>query len=294
MKIGFVGLGGMGQGMVGQLLEAGHDVTVWNRSKAPVEKLEAKGAKVSESPRKLAKSSEVLITMLPDDSIVHETLVESGALEALGKQAVHINMATVSVGFARGLAALHKRLGSHYVAAPVLGRPDVAAAGKLNVIAAGESAVVERITPILEAMGQKVWPVGEAPELANVVKIGANFMLASAIESMGEACALNEAHGVGRDTFLDIVTSTLFAAPAYQGYGKMIREANYTPAGMKMAWGLKDVGLAMQASHDSQVPLPFGGIVRDSLLEALARGDGDKDWAALAETPIGRTHLDKR
>lgn len=294
MKIGFIGLGAMGLGMARQLLEADYDVTVWNRSPGPVETLSAQGANAAKSADAAARSSEVLISMLPDDTVAHDVLIESKALEALPKDAVHVNMATVSVGFARGMVALHRRLGSHYVAAPVLGRPDVAAAGKLNIIAAGTSTVVERVMPILEAMGQKVWSVDEPPEHANVVKIAANFMLASAIESMGEASALTQAHGVGRDTFLEIVTNTLFAAPAYQGYGKMIREASYTPAGMKMSWGLKDVGLALQASHERHVPLPFAGILRDSLLDAMAHGDGDKDWSAMAETSVRRANFDKR
>lgn len=294
MKIGFIGLGVMGQGMVGRLLDAGFMVTVWNRSQAPVKAALERGAKASDSPVKLAKASDILVTMLPDDNVAHEVLVASGALEALAKDAIHVNMATVSAGFSRGMSVLHRRLGSHYVAAPVLGRPDIAAAGKLNILAAGDPEARARIEPVLAAMGQKIWPLGDEPERASVVKIAANFMLATAIESMGEASALTEAHGVGRDDFLDIVTSTLFASPAYQGYGKMIREASYVPAGMKMAWGLKDVELALQASHDGQVPLPFAGVLRDSLLEAIARGDGDKDWCALAETPIRRAHLDRR
>ncbi|WP_110668593.1 NAD(P)-dependent oxidoreductase [Salinicola halophilus] len=291
MKIGFMGLGAMGQAMVSRLLEAGFEVTVWNRSPGPVTTAKANGAAVSESPVKLAKASDVLISMLPDDNAAHEVLVASKALEALGKDRVHVNMATVSVGFARGMQALHQRLGSHYVAAPVLGRPDVAAAGKLNILAAGDAAVLERLQPLFAAMGQKVWPLGESPERANVVKVAANLMLATAIESMGEASALTEAHGVGRDDFLEIVTGTLFAAPAYQGYAKLIREARYEPAGMRMGWGLKDVGLALQASQEGRVPLPFAGVLRDSLLDAMARGDGEKDWAAMAETPFRRANL---
>ncbi|WP_280951260.1 NAD(P)-dependent oxidoreductase [Salinicola endophyticus] len=294
MKVGFVGLGAMGQGMAAQLLKAGHTVTVWNRSPAPVETLVAEGATAAKSARALAAKCDVLISMLPDDHSVHEVLVASKALEALPKDSVHINMATVSPGLARALGALHDGLGSHYVSAPVLGRPDVAAAGKLNIIVSGAPAVQERVTPVLEALGQRLWPVGDAPERACVVKIAANFMLATAIESMGEASALTRAYGIDADTFLEIVTSTLFAAPAYQGYGKMIREARYTPAGMKMAWGFKDVSLALAASQERQVPLPFAGVLRDSLLDAMAHGDADKDWAALAETAARRGNLDAR
>lgn len=294
MKIGFVGLGAMGQGMVGQLLQSGHAVKVWNRSPGPVEQAIEQGAEAAKSARAVAESCELMVSMLPDDHVIHKVLVESKALEALPKGGLHVNMATVSPGFARGMAALHRRLGSHYLAAPVLGRPDVAAAGKLNIVVAGVPEVRERATPVLETLGQKTWPVGDEPERANVVKIAANFMLATAIESMGEASALTRAYGIGADTFLEIVTNTLFAAPAYQGYGKMIREASYTPAGMKMTWGLKDVGLALQASQEERVPLPFAGVLRDSLLDALACGDGDKDWSAMAETTARRAKLDER
>lgn len=294
MKIGFIGLGAMGQGMVGQLLLSGYEVQVWNRSAGPVEQAVEQGAKAAKSARAVAASSELMISMLPDDHVAHEVLVESKVLEALPKGGIHINMATVSPGFARGMAVLHQRLGSHYLAAPVLGRPDVAAAGKLNIMVAGIAEACERAMPVLETLGQKVWPVGDEPERANVVKIAANFMLATAIESMGEASALTRAYGIGTDTFLEIVTNTLFASPAYQGYGKMIREASYTPAGMKMTWGLKDVGLALQASQEGRVPLPFAGVLRDSLLDAMAHGGGEVDWSAMAETTARRARLDER
>nr|WP_317450686.1 NAD-binding protein [Phytohalomonas tamaricis] len=143
-------------------------------------------------------------------------------------------------------------------------------------------------------MGQKVWPVGEAPERANVVKIGANFMLASAIEAMAEASTLTRAYGVSAHDFLDIVTNTLFASPAYQGYGKAIAEEKFEPAGFKMTLGYKDVGLALSAAGDERVPLPLAGVVRDRMLDAIANGDGDKDWAGLATVAARQAHLDKR
>jgi len=293
MKVGFIGLGAMGRGMAQQLLEAGHEVTVWNRSPEAAEALAEQGAKIAKTPADAARC-EVLVSMLADDQAAHQVLVESKAIEAMKKGSVHINMATVSVAFARGMAALHERLGVGYVAAPVLGRPDVAAAGKLNIIAAGDPAQLERVRPVLDAMGQAVWPLGESPERANVAKIAANFMLASAIESMAEASTLTRAYGIEASDFLDIVTNTLFASPAYQGYGKMIAEARFEPAGFTMRLGHKDVGLALSAGDEQSVALPLGSAVRDRLLDALANGDGDKDWSGLAEVAARQAHLDKR
>ncbi|MFC0383351.1 NAD(P)-dependent oxidoreductase [Chromohalobacter israelensis] len=293
MKIGFIGLGAMGCGMASQLLEAGHEVTVWNRSTEAVEALTRKGAKAAKTPADAARH-EVLVSMLADDQAAHQVLIESKAVEAMKKGSVHINMATVSVAFARGMTALHDRLGVAYIAAPVLGRPDVAAAGKLNIIAAGDPAQIERVRPVLDAMGQAVWPLGESPERANVVKIAANFMLATAIESMAEASTLTRAYGIEASDFLDFVTNTLFASPAYQGYGKMIAEARFEPAGFTMRLGHKDVGLALRAGDERHVALPLGSAVRDRLLDALAHGDGEKDWSGLAEVAARQAHLDMR
>uniref|UniRef100_UPI0026208327 NAD(P)-dependent oxidoreductase n=1 Tax=Oleiagrimonas sp. TaxID=2010330 RepID=UPI0026208327 len=175
--------------------------------------------------------------------------------------------------------------------APVFGRPDMAAAGTLNVVAAGDAQALETIKPALEAVSQKVWPVGSEPYHASVVKIAGNFMLASAIESMAEASALTRAHGVGAADFLEIMTQTLFAAPAYKGYGKLIAESSYTPAGFPVRLGFKDVGLALEAGDDSRVPMPFANAVRQSLLEALAADEGDLDWASLAQVAARRAHL---
>lgn len=293
MKVGFIGLGAMGRGMALNLVKAGFSVTVWNRSEEPVKALVEAGAREAKKPSDAAKV-DVLISMLADDGVAHKVLLDGGVIDAMKKGTVHVNMASVSVAFGRAMAQLHARMGLGYVAAPVLGRPDVAAAGKLNIIAAGERRWIDKAQPLLEAMGQKVWPVGEAPERANVVKVGANFMLASAIEAMAEASTLTRAYGVSAQEFLDIVTNTLFASPAYQGYGKAIAEEKFEPAGFKMTLGYKDVGLALSAAGDERVPLPLAGVVRDRMLDAIANGDGDKDWAGLAAVAARHAHLDRR
>ncbi|MDE2086411.1 MAG: NAD(P)-dependent oxidoreductase, partial [Xanthomonadaceae bacterium] len=238
MKVGFLGLGAMGAAMATNLLKAGHDVTVWNRSAAATQPLAALGAAVASTPAAAAHGDAVL-SMLANDEAVRGVILDGGVLAALAPGAVHVNHATVSVKLAGELAQAHAARGVGYVAAPVFGRPDVAAAGRLNILAAGEAQAVERVRPLLEAMGSRVWPLGEAPERANVAKIAGNFMLASAIESMAAASALVRAHGIGAADFLEVMTSTLFAAPAYQGYAKLIAGQRFKPAGFALPLGYK-------------------------------------------------------
>ncbi|WP_114239371.1 NAD(P)-dependent oxidoreductase [Dyella sp. C9] len=293
MKVGFIGLGAMGSAMASNLLKAGHEVTVWNRSPGPTEPLASLGAKVVRSADRAAQG-EVLFSMLANDDAVRAIFLTGGLLDDMDKGTVHVNHATISVALARELAAEHAQRGLDYVAAPVFGRPDVAAAGKLNILAAGRAAVIERVRPLLEAMGSRIWPLGDAAERANVVKIAGNFMLGAAIESMAEASALARAHGVSAADFLDVMTNTLFAAPAYQGYAKLIAEQRYTPAGFALPLGYKDIGLALSAADATRVPLPLAGLLRDNLLEALSAGDEDVDWSILAQVAARRAHLDDR
>lgn len=290
MKVGFIGLGAMGGAMASNLLGAGHALTVWNRSKAATEPLVSLGARVAHTPER-AVQGEVVHSMLANDQAVREVFLDGGLLDAMESGSVHVNHATISVALARTLIAEHERRGLAYVAAPVFGRPDVAAAAKLQMLVAGPSAAIERVRPLLQAMAARVWPLGEAAERANVVKIAGNFMLAAAIEAMAEASALTRAHGISAADFLEVMTSTLFAAPAYQGYGKLIAEQRFTPAGFAMPLGLKDVGLALAAGEAARVPLPFAGVLRDSLLEALAGGGEALDWSALAQVAARRAHL---
>lgn len=290
MDVGFIGLGGMGKAMAANLVKAGHRVRVWNRSPGPVEELAALGAEAAAAPRDLARS-EVVITMLADDAAIRSVVLEGGLLEAAAPGLIHVNMATVSVAFAQELAELHRRRGIAYVAAPVFGRVEIAAAGKLNIVAVGEHAALARVEPLFAVLGQKVWPLGEAPERANVVKIAGNFMLASAIETMGEAAALVGGYGVSPSELLDILTNTLFAAPADKTYGALIAEERYEPAGFKLTLGLKDVCLALSAGETAHVPLPFASVLRDNFLDAIAAGDAERDWAALARVARRRAGL---
>ncbi len=288
MRVGFLGLGTMGAAMAGNVLAAGHEVTVWNRSPGAMAPLVAKGAMGAGSAVEAAATAEVLVAMLADDAATRAAVIEAGALAALPAGAVFVNMATVSVAFARELAAAAQARGVGFVAAPVLGRPDVAAAGKLNILAGGPAEWVERVRPVLAAMGAKIWPMGEAPEQANAAKLAVNFMIGSAIEAMGEAAALAEGFAVPRADFLELVTTTLFASPVYAGYGRSIMHRVYEPAGFKLALGLKDVRLALEAADGANVPMPFASVLKDNLLDALAHGDGAKDFSALAEVAVRR------
>ncbi|MGN6226415.1 MAG: NAD(P)-dependent oxidoreductase [Dyella sp.] len=293
MKVGFIGLGAMGSAMASNLLAAGHAVTVWNRSAAATEPLASLGARVASTPER-AVLGEAVCSMLANDQAVRAVFLDGGLLDAMDPGTVHVNHATISVALAQELAEAHAARGIDYVAAPVFGRPDAAAAARLQIVAAGKPAAVDTVRPLLEAMGAKIWPMGEAPERANVAKIAGNFMLAAAIESMAEASALTRAHGVGAAEFLELMTGTLFAAPAYQGYGKLIAEQRYSPAGFAMPLGLKDVGLALSAGEARRVPLPFAGVLRENFLDALAHGGEELDWSALALVAARRAGLDER
>ncbi|NIY46518.1 NAD(P)-binding domain-containing protein [Cedecea colo] len=269
-------------------LKAGYAVAVWNRSAAPAEALKAQGARVCASPADFT-DCEVLISMLADDDISRDVVIGQGALAALPQGAVWINMATVSVAFTEEMAAKTSARSCRYVSAPVLGRVDVAAAGNLNILTAGNSELLDEVQPIFAVLGSKTWRFGDKPEQAAAVKLAANFMLASAIEAMGESAALVGAYDVTPADFLGMLTSTLFAAPAYKNYGAMIVENRYTPAGFTMKLGLKDVRLAQQAAESKHVPMGIAGVLRDNYLDALAHGDEHLDWAALATVSARRS-----
>ena len=282
MNIGFIGLGRMGAAMAGNLLKAGHRVRAWNRSTEPVLALEELGAVAAASPVE-AFDAGIVFSMLADDPSVRAVILDGDVLPATRKGVVHVNCATISVALGRQLAEAHAAAGLSYLSAPVFGRPDAAVNALLHIIVAGDPAVIDRMQPLFDVLGQKTWRVGDEASRANVVKIAGNFMLVAAIEAMGEASALVEGHDVTAGTFLEIMSSTLFASPIYKGYGAVIAERRYEPAGFALTLGLKDVRLALEAGADTSVPLPIASLARDNLLDAIAHGDAKKDWAALAD-----------
>jgi 3-hydroxyisobutyrate dehydrogenase-like beta-hydroxyacid dehydrogenase len=288
MDVGFVGLGRMGSVMAANLLKAGHRLVVWNRTAAVAGPLAAAGAALASTPAE-AFDAEVVFSMLADDGSVRQTVLDGGVLARARRGAVHVNCATISVRLARELAEAHSAAGVQYLSAPVFGRPDAAAKSLLHIVVAGDDAAVDRVQPLFDVLGQKTWRVGSEPHRANVVKIAGNFMLASAIEMLGEASALVEAHDVPAKAFVEIMTSSLFASPALKGYGAVIADRAYEPPGFLMTLGLKDVRLALEAAGDAAVPLPLASLARDNFLDAIAHGDGRKDWAAMADVARRRS-----
>jgi 3-hydroxyisobutyrate dehydrogenase-like beta-hydroxyacid dehydrogenase len=287
MNISMIGLGAMGAAIARNLLAKGMKVTVWNRSPAIVDALVAEGA-IPAADADEAFKADVVLSMLAHDQAVREVLVDSGVLARARKGVAHVNLATISTALAGELAALHAELGLGYVASPVFGRPPVAQAGALNVLAAGAPDAVATAMPVLEQLAAKVWPLGEDPVRANALKLAGNFMIVSAIESMGEAVALGEAYGVPAPELLDMLSSTLFAAPIYKIYGGMIAERRYSPPGFAAELGLKDVRLVLDAAEAKGLSMPQADLAEASL-EMLLDGDGrGLDLAALAEIARGR------
>jgi 3-hydroxyisobutyrate dehydrogenase-like beta-hydroxyacid dehydrogenase len=207
---------------------------------------------------------------------------------------MHVNHATISVALAKQLAERHRERDIGYVAAPVFGRPDSIARGRLHVLAAGAPHDVDRVMPLLEAIGQRVWRLGDRAERANVVKIAGNFMIAAAIETMAEASALARGNGVSARELLDVMTGTLFAGAVFEGYGALIAQQRYSPPGFALRLGYKDARLALAASDEAAVPMPFAAMLRDSFLDALAHGDAELDWSAIVEVAARRAQLDRR
>lgn len=288
MNIGFLGLGTMGRPMAANLVKAGHHVRVWNRSQEPVAALAAEGAFAAATPQEASNDAEIVVSMLADDEATRAVVIDGGALEAMTPGSVHINMATVSVACARDLERRHHDKGVRYVAAPVLGRVNVAEAGQLNILAAGDPGALRDVQPIFDILGQKTWVFGDRPEQANAVKLAVNTMIAAAIGAMGEGIALSQGYGIPKADFVDLITSTIFSAPVYKGYGGAIAEERFEPAGFKLALGLKDVRLTMEAAESAHVPLPIASVLRDNHLDSLAHGEGHWDWAALARVSTRR------
>jgi 3-hydroxyisobutyrate dehydrogenase-like beta-hydroxyacid dehydrogenase len=290
MDIGVIGLGGMGSGMAANLLKAGHKVTVWNRSPGPVARLTALGAVAAGAPSD-AFTGDAALTMLADDQALRNVVLDTGALDGARAGLVHVVSATISVALAQELEKRHADLGLGYVAAPVLGRPDVAEQGQLNVLVAGEAAAVAKIEPVLDVIGKRSWQVGEAPHQANVAKLQVNFMIAAAIETMAEAFTVAEKSGVNPSFMYELITETLFSAPAYKTYGQFIVDQQFEPAKFKLKLGLKDIRLALAAGEAVDAPSPLAALLRDNFIDAIAHGGADLDWAGLATVARRRAGL---
>jgi 3-hydroxyisobutyrate dehydrogenase-like beta-hydroxyacid dehydrogenase len=281
MKIGFIGLGQMGSAMAANLVKAGHDVAVFNRNPEKSRPLLELGAHQAASIAD-ACTGEAVITMLADDAAaVQIALSDGGIVGKLRRGAIHISMSTISVALSKELAQAHARAGQRFIAAPVFGRPEMAAAAKLFIVTAGDPAAIGACQALFGAMGQKTISIGAEPSAANLVKLSGNFLLASAIEALGEAVALVGKAGIDRHAFVDLLTSTIFPAPAYKTYGDLIAGGNFQPAKFAAPLGYKDIRLTLAAAESLRVPMPLGSLLRDRFLRLLAQGGDDLDWAAI-------------
>lgn len=281
MNTGFIGLGQMGSGMAARLCQAGYALTVYNRSAERMQPLIALGAKAATSIAEICEA-DVVFTMLANDAALSElTLGPSGILAHLKPGAIHVSCSTVSVALSAQLAQAHAEKQLGFIAAPVFGRPDAAAAGKLFMVAAGQQTLLTQVQPLLDVLGQRTFIVANEPEKANLVKLSGNFLIATVIESLGEAMALVEKGGVDRHQYLDLLTASLFNIPLYKNYGALVADRQFEPAGFAAPLGQKDMRLVLAAADALNVPLPFASILRDRFLELMAHGGEHLDWSAI-------------
>jgi 3-hydroxyisobutyrate dehydrogenase-like beta-hydroxyacid dehydrogenase len=281
MKVGFIGLGSMGSSMATNLIKAGHDLKVYNRSPGRSAALVALGASNASTIAEVC-SAQVVVTMLADDAAVSEVaFAPAGLIHSMPANAIHLSMSTISVALSRQLSEAHAHAGHRYLAAPVFGRPNMAALGKLFIIPAGDHGAIKECQPLFDAMGQKSLPIGDEPSAANLVKLSGNFLLAAAIEALGEAIALVGKAGIDRQAYVDILTSTLFNAPAYATYGALIAQSQFEPPGFAAPLGYKDIRLALAAAESLGVPMPLASLLRDRFLRLLANGGRNLDWCAI-------------
>lgn len=282
MKVGFIGLGHMGSGMAGRLLEAGHDLTVYNRTPGKAQPLIDRGARLAD---RLADAchGDAVITMLADDRAAEKVVLgESGVLQGLGKRTVHVSMSTIGVALCERLTDLHATGGHRFVSAPVFGRPDAAAAGKLYIVAAGPPDDLAACTPLFDAMGQKTVHIGDLPHTANLVKLSGNFLTASVLEALGEAMALVRKAGIDPHRYFEALTSTLFTGPVFARYGGLIADQNFQP-GFAAPLAEKDIRLTLAAAESLRVPMPLASLVHDRLQTLIARGGENLDWSAIGQ-----------
>jgi 3-hydroxyisobutyrate dehydrogenase-like beta-hydroxyacid dehydrogenase len=281
MKIGFLGLGNMGAAMAGNLL-ANHELVVWNRSPEKAKPLVAKGAVLARTPREAASGCAVVMSMLADDAALEQVLIgKDGLLEGLPRGALHISSSTIAVATADRLAPLHKERGLGFLSAPVIGRPEAAAAAKLFVVAAGPRSDYEAASALFPAISQKVFYIGEKPSSANLVKLCGNFMLLAAIEAFAEAMTLAQKGGVAKKQLLEVMTGSIFDTPAYKNYGAALAEERFKPAGFAAPLGLKDMRLVGESAETLRVPMPVLNILRDHLLQTIGTEGEDIDWAGI-------------
>lgn len=283
MKVGFIGLGRMGQAIAHRVLGGGHELVVYNRTPAKAASLGNAGAEIAASIAGACEGREIVITMLSDDAALNEVALAKGGLrDSLPEGAIHLAMGTHGVGAIRSLAVAHAEARQTLVAAPVLGRPDVAAAGQLGIVAAGPAEAVRRCDSLFQVIGRHTFEAGSDAVGATAIKLANNFMIACALESMGEAFSLVRKFGVAPAVLHDVLINGSFSAPIFKIYGQIMVDEAYDQVGFTAHLALKDANLVLAAADAARVPMPGAGVVRDRLLGAIAHGDGERDWAVMA------------
>ena len=283
MRVGFIGLGRMGHGMAKRILDAGHDLSIYDKNPMALRELGSNGASVASSISEVVANREVVISMLPTDQTLDELVFGGGGLlESMPEGSIHMPSGTHSVEIIRRLTNAHKNANQILVAGHVLGRPDLASEGQLTIVPGGPADALKTLQPIFDLLAKKTFIAGDIPEASTAVKIANNFVLGSAIEVIGESMALIKKFGVDPQLFQEILTEGLFGSPAYQIYGQIIVDESYDQVGASVQIGLKDANLALAAGEAVNVPLPCANVWRDRLLSARAHGNEDLDWAVMA------------
>jgi len=281
MKIAFLGLGNMGIPMVTNLMGAGHDLVLYNRTAEKADAFIERGAGFAGTPREAAAGCDIAVTMLANDEAVEQVVFgDDGLMAGLAEDAVHISSSTISIDLVRKLASEHEKRNQRFVSATVIGRPDAAKAAKLRILLAGCEAARKQVIPVLNSLGEEIFEIGDDPEKSNVVKLCNNFLLVSMLDSIAETQALVEKYGISPAVFMDIINS-FFQSPVYRNYGNIMIERRFDPAGFKLKLGLKDVRLALAAAQNVGAQLPLGETIREHFELGLSNGNGELDWASL-------------
>ncbi|WP_263772772.1 NAD(P)-dependent oxidoreductase [Propionivibrio soli] len=282
-SIAYLGLGSMGMSMAARLIEASYPLTVWNRSAGKAAPLTGKGAREAATPEDAVKNADFVFSMVADDRALEDVVSgDHGMLSAMKPGAVHVSMSTILPATAQRLAAAHAERDVGYIAAPVFGRPEAAAAGMLWICLSGKAADKERLLPIIKPLCQQHYDFGEEPQAANVIKLSGNFMIASAIEAMSEAFVFGEKNGIDQGRLADFFGSTIFNCPIYKNYGRIIAEQRFDPPGFRLALGRKDIQLVAETARSSNVPMPFLATLQNRYTARVAKGGAESDWTSIA------------
>ena len=284
MKVGFIGLGRMGRGMARRIHDGGQELSVYDVMPQATKEFGDAGARVATSVADLCKGIEIVVTMLVEDATVLDVVQRAGGMrDSLSPGSIHVAMGTYGVGAIRALEEAHQKAGQTLVAAPVLGRPDLAASGQLGVVVAGPEDAVRKSEPVLQLLGRRIFAAGAKPEAATAIKLANNLVLGAAIVAQAEAFSLARKYGVAPQVMYEVMTEGLFAgSPAYKGYGKTMVDGTFDNVGSPIQVGLKDANLILAAADIARVPLPSLDVYRQRLIGAIAHGDGDRDQAVLA------------